>query len=103
MDQILTWEEQAKGLSLLGEAKADVEPNCTLNSKISLWQGDLTVLEIDAIVNAANSRLAGGGGGKIKNSLPTFNQESSLAQQLHSSNMYDEADTNRVQPFYFNS
>ncbi|XP_021927317.1 O-acetyl-ADP-ribose deacetylase MACROD1-like isoform X2 [Zootermopsis nevadensis] len=33
-----------------------------LNKKVSLWQGNITHLEIDAIVNAANSRLRGGGG-----------------------------------------
>ena len=31
-------------------------------SKIELFQGDITQLQVDAIVNAANSRLAGGGG-----------------------------------------
>jgi O-acetyl-ADP-ribose deacetylase (regulator of RNase III) len=32
------------------------------NSGIELFQGDITKLQVDAIVNAANSRLAGGGG-----------------------------------------
>jgi O-acetyl-ADP-ribose deacetylase (regulator of RNase III) len=32
------------------------------NAAIELVQGDITLQEVDAIVNAANSRLAGGGG-----------------------------------------
>lgn len=36
-----------------------------INSKISLWQGDITHLHVDAIVNAANEAMRGGGGGNL--------------------------------------
>ncbi|RFU28455.1 hypothetical protein B7463_g7887, partial [Scytalidium lignicola] len=41
---------------------APLQPSSTLNDKIGLIKGDITELEVDAIVNAANERLAGGAG-----------------------------------------
>ncbi|CAH2098840.1 unnamed protein product [Euphydryas editha] len=42
--------------------KIDPAKNKELSEKVSIFKGDITKLEVDAIVNAANSRLIAGGG-----------------------------------------
>lgn len=65
LEKIPTWAEESKEVSSKKfEKNFQFQPNTALNSKISVWQGDITLLEVGAIVNAANSRLAGGGGGE---------------------------------------
>lgn len=51
-DEYLTEEIKAKGIVHLSDLKPVAE-------NIYLWQGDITLLEVDAIVNAANGGMTG--------------------------------------------
>jgi O-acetyl-ADP-ribose deacetylase (regulator of RNase III) len=53
-DELLSREAMERGV-----VRVEALPRCPKDERISLWQGDITRLDADVIVNAANSALLG--------------------------------------------
>ncbi|CAL1266293.1 unnamed protein product [Larinioides sclopetarius] len=60
LDEIPTWREYSKNLNKVDSSPDNYEKDEILNSKVSLFVGDITTLEIDSIVNSTNTGLLGG-------------------------------------------
>ena len=52
-------EELQEQLKDKGTVTPDSIPPCSKDSRLRIWQGDITRLAVDAITNAANSRMLG--------------------------------------------
>ncbi|CAG2168469.1 unnamed protein product [Oppiella nova] len=63
LEDILSWNQYSKLKGIHNKfSTSDFVFSRDINDKVSVFVGDITALEVDAIVNAANQQLKGGGG-----------------------------------------
>ena len=62
VDQLILHQPQSGHIDPRGGVKKPCEVNNELNGKVCVWKGDITTLQVDAIVNAAKRNLRGGDG-----------------------------------------
>ena len=63
LDLVRTWKRSAESSPPIASSDGSEFPvDPQLNDKVAVFTGDITTLEVDAIVNAANSLLSGGAG-----------------------------------------
>lgn len=85
---------------------ADADDLKPLNGKLCLWQGDITTLKIDAIVNAANSQLTGcyyPCHGCIDNAIHTFagvQLRNKCAEIMHKQGFPEPTGQAKITPAY---
>ena len=51
-----------RSIASLADKRVEYNPDSGLNAKLALYRGDITILDTDAVVNAANELLWAGGG-----------------------------------------
>ena len=60
LENISKWSVSCPAENLMSNLAFEVNPQ--INAKISLWKGDITKIEVNAIMNAAKESLLGGSG-----------------------------------------
>ena len=58
-DEFLEVQDEFLTSETLNKTLTSVDEIAEVKDRIMLWQGDITTLKVDAIVNAANSKLLG--------------------------------------------